>query len=224
MTTRDSGLGAPFDFAQGGPSDLARGEPFDAAKSVRSAGRPTRREVVRLVSLAGGSLALSGCGYALAGRGNTIPTYIERLGVPMFGNRTPFSPMEQIFTEKVRVEFQSRGRYQVLPDDTGVDGIVRGEIVNIGAAPAGFNPNQQASRYRFTVVVGVSFTDMRQKRVIWENSALSFSDEYELASAASASLAASGGAGAFIDQERAAVDRLSTDFARSVVSAILEAF
>jgi hypothetical protein len=56
--------------------------------------------------------------------------------------------------------------------------------------------------------------------VLWENPALSFSDEYELASASSAGLAA----GSFIDQERAAVDRLSTDFARSVVSAIMEAF
>jgi len=179
---------------------------------------------VALVPLAGATLALTGCGYALAGRGNTIPDYIQVLGIPMFGNRTPYSPMEQIFTEKVRVEFQSRGRYQVVPDETGVDGIVRGELVNIGAAPAGFNPNQQASRYRFTVTVAVSFTDVRQKRTIWENSALTFSDEYELASAASANLAASGAAGAFIDQERAAVDRLSTDFARSVVSAILEAF
>jgi hypothetical protein len=184
----------------------------------------TRRQVLRLAPLAGASLALAGCGYALAGRGNTIPTYIQTLGVPMFGNRTPYSPMEQIFTEKVRVEFQSRGRYQVLPVDTGVDGVVRGEIVNIAAAPAGFNPNQQASRYRFTVIVSVSFTDVKEKRVIWENSALSFSDEYELASAASANLAAAAGAGAFIDQERAAVDRLSSDFARSVVSAILEAF
>jgi hypothetical protein len=194
------------------------------AGAVPAVSAVTRRRVLRLAPLAGASLALGGCGYALAGRGNTIPTYIETLGVPMFGNRTPYSPMEQIFTEKVRVEFQSRGRYQVLPADTGVDGVVRGEIVSINAAPAGFNPNQQASRYRFTVIVSVSFTDVKEKRVIWENSALSFSDEYELASAASANLAAAAGAGAFIDQERAAVDRLSSDFARSVVSAILEAF
>jgi hypothetical protein len=96
--------------------------------------------------------------------------------------------------------------------------------MSIGAAPAGFNPSQQASRYRFTVVVSVSFADAQQKKTLWENPSLSFSDEYELASASSANLAASGGAGAFIDQERAAVDRLSTDFARSVVSAIMEAF
>lgn len=189
----------------------------------RGAARPlSRRAFVALLPVAGGVLA--GCGYTLAGRGSFLPDYIRTLGVPMFGNRTPYSPMEQLFTEKVRVEFQSRGRYQVVPTDTGTDGVVRGEVMSIGLAPAGFNPNQQASRYRFTVVVGVSFADSRQQKVLWENPALTFSDEYELASAASVGLAASAGAGAFIDQERAAVDRLTTDFARSVVSAILEAF
>ena len=180
----------------------------------------TRRQVLRTAPLAGVSLALAGCGYSLAGRGSFLPDYIRTLGVPMFGNRTPYSPLEQIFTEKVRVEFQGRGRYQVLPTDTGVDGVVRGDIVNVSAAPVGFNANQQASRYRFTVVMSVSFADVKQQKTLWENPALTFSDEYELASASSAGL----GAAAFLDQERAAVDRLSTDFARSVVSAILEAF
>ena len=54
---------------------------------------------------------------------------------------------------------------------------------------------------------------------LWENAALSFSDEYELTSSA-------GGAdvSAFVGNERVAMDRMSTDFAKSVVSAILEAF
>ena len=179
----------------------------------------SRREVLRTGVLAGVSAALTGCGYALAGRGNTIPAYIRTVGVPMFGNRTPFSPLEQFFTEKVRVEFQSRGRYQVFPTDTGVDGVVRGDILNVGASPVGYTNSQQASRYRFTILVSVSFTDVSKKEVLWENPSLSFSDEYELASGASIGL----GAGA-IDQERAAIDRLSTDFARTVVSAIMEAF
>jgi len=193
--------------------------PATGAVSLR-AGTLTRRQVLRLGPLAGASLTLAGCGYSLSGRGSFLPDYIRTLGVPMFGNRTAYSPLEQIFTEKVRVEFQGRGRYQVFPVDTGVDGVVRGDLMSISAAPVGFNANQQASRYRFTVVVSVSFADVKQQKTLWENPALSFSDEYELASAASASL----GAGAFIDQERAAVDRLSSDFARSVVSAILEAF
>ena len=179
----------------------------------------SRRAALRLVPVAGAGVVLTGCGYSLAGRGSFLPDYIRTVGVPMFGNRTPFSPLEQYFTEKVRVEFQGRGRYQVLPTDTGVDGVVRGDILSVGAVPVGFSGSQTGSRYRFTIVVSVSFSDVKQQKTLWENPALTFSDEYELASAASVGL----GAGA-IDQERAAIDRLSTDFARSVVSAILEAF
>ncbi len=179
----------------------------------------TRRDLLRLAPLAGGSLVLSGCGYSLAGRGSFLPEYMQVIGVPMFGNRTPYSPLEQLLTEKVRVEFQGR-RYQVLPADTGVDAVVRGDVTNVSAAPVGFNQSQQASRYRFTLTVSVSLSDVRQQKTLWENPALSFSDEYELASSSSLGLGAAG----FIDQERAAVDRLSSDFARSVVSAILEAF
>lgn len=190
-------------------------------RDPRAFGTPlARRDVLRGLALSAAACGLPGCGYALAGRGNSVPDYIRIIGVPMFGNRTPYSPMEQIFTEKVRVEFQSRGHYQVSPTDTGVDGIVRGEITSIGAAPVGFTGGNQASRYRFTISVSVSFADVRQQKTLWENPSLTFSDEYELATAA----IASGDAAAFIDQERAAVDRLSTDFARSVVSAILEAF
>jgi hypothetical protein len=107
-----------------------------------------------------------------------------------------------------------------VPTDAGADGIVRGTISGISAAPVAFTDAQMARRYRFTIVVGVSFEDVKQKKMLWENPALNFSDEYELASATSIGLDAS----AFLGQERAAIDRLSTDFARSVVSAILEAF
>ena len=182
----------------------------------------SRRHLLRLAPLAGASLVASACGYTLAGRGAFLPDYIRSIGVPMFANRTPYFTVEQIFTEKVRIAFQSRGRYTVVPADTGVDGVVRGTITNIGAAPAAFTGQQQASRYRFTVVVAVSFEDAKQQKTLWENPALSFSDEYELATAALQTGAVD--VTAFLDQERAAIDRLSTDFGRSVVSAILEAF
>ena len=83
------------------------------------------------------------------------------------------------------------------------------------------NSDQQlATRYRFTVTVSVKVDDLSLKKTLWENPALSFSDEYDLASSSSVSLDTP----AFLEQERAAIDRLSSDFAKSVVSAILEAF
>ena len=189
-------------------------------KAVSSALSCDRRQV--LIAL--GAVGASACGYSLAGRGSFLPDYIRIIGIPLFLNRTPFVTVEQLFTEKVRIEFQSRGRYTVEPTATGVDGVVRGEIVGISAAPAGFTDAQLATRYRFTIVMSVKFDDLAQKRTLWENSALSFSDEYELQSRLSLGSGAGLDAATFLEQERAAMDRLSTDFARSVVSSILEAF
>ena len=77
-----------------------------------------------------------------------------------------------MFTEKVRVEFQSRGRYSVQPTEPGADAVVRGDIVGISASPVGFNDGQLASRYRFTVTVSVKFDDVKQQKTLWENPAL----------------------------------------------------
>jgi hypothetical protein len=180
----------------------------------------TRREALAALPVVAGAAFGGACGYSLAGRGSFLPDYIRVIGIPLFLNRTPYLTAELMFTEKVRVEFQSRGRYSVQPTEAGADGIVRGEIVGISPAPVGFTDAQLATRYRFTVTVSVKFEDATQKTTLWENPALSFSDEYELSSRLSANLDGA----AFLDQERAAIDRLSTDFARSVVTAILEAF
>jgi hypothetical protein len=174
-----------------------------------------------LVALA--AVGASSCGYSLSGRGSFLPDYIRTIGIPLFENRTPYVTVEQLFTEKVRVEFQSRGRYVIQPTETGADGIVRGEISGISPTPAGFGNQQLANRYRFTVSVAVKLEDVVQKKVLWENPALAFSDEYELQNQVSAGGAPPQGA-AFLEQERALLERLSTDFARSVVSSILEAF
>ncbi len=180
----------------------------------------TRRQFLGTVPVIAGGVAAASCGYALAGRGSFLPAYIRVLGIPMFGNATPFQTVEQVFTQKVRLEFQSSRRYTVVPTDEGVDGIVRGEISSISISPVSLTDTQLASRLRVTVVVKIAFEDVKTQKVLWENQALSFSDEYELANPGTAG----GDVSAFIGNERLAMDRLSDDFARSVVSAILEAF
>lgn len=187
---------------------------------VRPSGRQvTRRELLRALPIMAAGLGAASCGYALAGRGSFLPDYIKTLGIPMFGNATPYQSVEQIFTQKVRLEFQSSRRYTVVPGDEGVDGVVRGEVTNISLSPVSLNDAQLASRFRVTVVVKVKFEDVQAQKTLWENPALSFSDEYELASNSTGA-----DVSAFVGNERVAVDRMSTDFARSVVSAILEAF
>jgi hypothetical protein len=177
----------------------------------------------RQVLLAAFAVTASGCGYALAGRGSSLPDYIRTIGIPLFENRTPFVTIEQLFTEKVRVEFQSRGRYAVQPTEPGADAVVRGDVTGISATPAAFGNQQLATRYRFTVTVSVKVDDVKQQKTLWENPTLTFADEYELQNQLSGGDAAAQGA-SFLAEERALMERLSTDFARSVVSSILEAF
>src|SRR5689334_15269727 len=118
---------------------------------------PSRRQFLAAVPAIAAGVGAASCGYALAGRGSFLPAYIQTLGIPMFGNATPYQAVEQLFTQKVRIEFQSSRRYTVVPSDEGVDGIVHGQIMAIGLQPVGLNNQQLASRVRVSVTVKVSF-------------------------------------------------------------------
>ena len=93
-------------------------------------------------------LCAPGCGYSLAGRGSFLPSYIKKIGVPAFTNRSTVFNLETLLTQKVRAEFIGRGKYQVLPESTGVDALLTGEVTAVSVAPSSFNPQTQlASRY-----------------------------------------------------------------------------
>lgn len=163
---------------------------------------------------------VSACGYSLAGRGSFLPSYIRAVGIPQLQNRTPFYDVEQVLTDKVRAEFIGRGKYRITPDTTGVDAVLAGEVLNIAVQPVGFNDQQLASRYMFILQMRVSFTDARTGEVLWSNDSLTFREEYELATRGNTAIEGA----AFLDQERSAFDRIASDIARTVVTAILEAF
>ena len=168
------------------------------------------------------AITTSGCGYALAGRGSFLPTDIRIVAIPQLVNRTTFFDVEQILTEKVRNEFIGRGKYRIVADPNGADAILNAEITSITLQPVGFTSTQLASRYAFNLTMKVDFVDARTQKSLWQNDALTFREEYDL----SASTAGTGqieGA-TFLDQQRSSFDRIATDVARTVVTAIVEAF
>ena len=166
------------------------------------------------------ALASCGCGYALAGRGSFLPDYIQVVGIPPFENRSSFSQVEQVLTDKVRTEFIGRGKYRVVPETAGADAVLNAEIISITLSPVALTSTQLASRYQFVLTMKVDFVDARINKSLWANDALSFTGEYDLATTAGATLNTSN----FADEQRSAFDRISTDVARTVVTAIVEAF
>jgi hypothetical protein len=177
------------------------------------------RRILFVLALASNALVWTSCGYALAGRGSFLPAYIRTVGIPQFANTTPFYELEQVFTERVRTEFINRGKYKVLPERTGVDAVLNGEILALNITPASFTDQQQASRYVITVTAKIEFRDLKTNKIIWDNPSWVFRDEYEASAAVDAL-----DPNAFFSQDVNALDRVGTEFAKSVVSAILEAF
>ena len=166
-----------------------------------------------------GAMTASGCGYSLAGRGSFLPAYIRNIGVPPFTNSTPVFDVDRRVTEKVRTELSGRGKYKVFPTAAGNDAVLTGEVTSIAVVPILFNQQQQASRYALIMSARVEFQDLKTGKVLWSNPALQFREEFEPATAGTI-----GDATAFFGQDVNALDRMSTEFARSVVSALLEAF
>ncbi|MBF8300777.1 MAG: hypothetical protein HW394_1147 [Acidobacteria bacterium] len=164
--------------------------------------------------------ASSGCGYALSGRGSFLPDYIRVVGIPQLVNNSAFFQVEQILTEKIRTEFIGRGRYTVITAPEGADAVVTGTVSSITVNPVGFTDQQLASRYQFTLTMRVEFTDTRTTKVLWANSSLTFREEYELTTRSNTALEGA----SFLSQERSSFDRIADDVARTVVTAIVEAF
>lgn len=181
--------------------------------------RVTSRACV-LSTLLAMCVATSGCGYALAGRGTFLPDYITIIGIPQLVNNSTFFQVEQTLTEKIRTEFIGRGRYTVTPQPLGADAVVTGTVSSISVQPVGFTDQQLASRYLFTLTMNVEFTDSRTSEVLWSNSALTFREEYELSTRSDQALEGA----SFLSQERSSFDRIADDIARTVVTAIVEAF
>jgi lipopolysaccharide assembly LptE-like protein len=178
-----------------------------------------RREFLRAASLLASGMALPACGYSLAGRGSFLPASIKVIGVPMFTNNTPIFEVEKRITPRVISEFIGRGKYTVKPDANNVDAILTGEISSISVTPATFTEERQASKYVITVVTKIEFKDVKADKVLWANPYLAYREDYEVSNTASITDPA-----AFLGQDVNALDRLAVELARSIVSAILEAF
>jgi Lipopolysaccharide-assembly len=178
--------------------------------------------ILGALGVLGGGACLSSCGYTLAGRGSALPASIRTIGIPMFTNRTSVFNLETTVTQKVRSEFIGRGKYVIVPEATGTDGLLTGEITSVSIVPSAFNAQQLASRYLITMTARVELKNVRDDMVLWDNPSLVFRQEYEATGNQSAQGAVD--PTTFFGQDTNALERMSGEFARTIVSAILEAF
>ena len=161
------------------------------------------------------AVLLSGCGYHTAGHAVQLPENVKTIAVPAFKNETLTYRIEQMLTASVVREFTTRTHYRVLNDPSeAADATLRGTVLSTTASPLTYDSaTGRAASVLVVVSVKVTLTD-RNGKVLYQNPAYLFREQYEL----------SQDLPSFFEEDSPAFRRLSQDFARTLVSNILEGF
>jgi outer membrane lipopolysaccharide assembly protein LptE/RlpB len=159
------------------------------------------------------SLGLSGCGYHTLGAATHLPPDVKTLAVPVFATRTDSNGTETALTEAVVREFVTRTRFRVTTNSgSDTDAVLHGTILKQAVMPLTYNAaTQQSSSFVITIVASVTLT-ARDGRVLYENKNYIYREQYQ----------SSTDLPTFIQEDPAAIQRLSREFARQLVADILE--
>jgi outer membrane lipopolysaccharide assembly protein LptE/RlpB len=160
-------------------------------------------------------LVTAGCGYHTGGHTTQLPGNIKTIAIPGFVNVTRTYRVEQIFTAAVVQEFLTRTQYTVVNNDAGPsDAILRGTILSTSSVPATYDSRTgRAASIAVAVYAKVTLT-ARDGRVLYDNPFYVFKDQYQLSNDLST----------FFEEDTPSLQRMSRDFARTLVSNILEGF
>ena len=160
-------------------------------------------------------LLATSCGYHVGGKADLLPKNIQTIAIPAFGNvTTRFKISERLATALTR-EFISRTRYQIVADPSQAQAVLTGAVTNYLSNPTIFDPaTGRASGIQAIVIMQITLTDRTTGKVLFTRPSFEVRERYEI----------SNNPRVYLEESDAAIDRLSRDVARSVVSAVLENF
>ena len=162
------------------------------------------------------ALALTGCGYHTAGKGSRLPADLHTVYVPMFENVTQTFRVEQVMTAAVVQELRSRTNFRVVTNnqDGTADATLKGTVNYTSNTPLTYDSvTGRISSSVVTVGMRVSLVS-KSGKVIWENPNVNYREQYQV----------SRDTASFFDESNPAFQRIARDFAKSLVSDILEAY
>ena len=160
-------------------------------------------------------VVLTGCGYLTVGAPAHLSASTGTLAIPVFATHTQSFRAETVMTNAVIREFALRTHYRVTPDDSkDPDTVLHGTIQSLLVTPLTYNSQtQQSSSFLVTVVVSARLMD-RNHRVLYENKNYVFRQQYQ----------STMDLPTFLEENPAAVERLSRDFARALVADVMESY
>jgi hypothetical protein len=161
------------------------------------------------------ALASAACGYHVAGRANLMPKEIHIIAVPAFVNSSVNTKLARTLAADITREFIARTKYTVVANPEGADAVLTGVVLNFGAYPTVVDPvSQRATAATVAVSLQLTLVDRHTGKTIFSRPAFEYRDRYEISTDPQT----------YFDESGTAIDRVSRQVARSVVTAILENF
>jgi outer membrane lipopolysaccharide assembly protein LptE/RlpB len=202
--------------------ELERSEKVEGRGKARAAAARRSASVSRIPSalaslvLALSAGALAGCGYHLVGHSNSLPARLQKLYVTPLVNQSGRAELDQRLTDAITREWVRRGRFQLVSGSEQADVVLSGTIVAAVTSPVQFDSSGRATQYQLTVVADMQLVDRTGAKpvVLWRDQQFSRSAAYQV----------NVNAAEYFDQSVEAMDTLSRDFARGLVTTILEGF
>jgi len=149
----------------------------------------------------------------MAGASSSLPSGLQTLSVPVFSTQTETYHTETVMTDAVTREFTRRTRFRVTPNvDPEADAVLHGTILKEAVTPLTYNAStQESSSFLLIIVVSVKL-ETRDGKLLYENNNYVYREQYQSTTDLTT----------FLQENPAAVERLSRDFARGLVSDVLE--
>jgi outer membrane lipopolysaccharide assembly protein LptE/RlpB len=157
----------------------------------------------------------TGCGYHVSGHSDLLPTHVKTIAIPAFGNITGRYRLTDLMPRALTREFISRTRYQVVANEDDADAVLKGAVVNYMFFPNVVDQvTGRAAGVQVLVVLQLNLIDKKTGKVIYTRPNLEVRNRYEIAIDPHA----------YFEESDLALERLSRDVARTVVSSVLENF
>jgi outer membrane lipopolysaccharide assembly protein LptE/RlpB len=167
-------------------------------------------------------LPLSGCGYHQVGAATHVPVNVRTVAVPIFQSKVQAYNTEMAFTQAVVRELNTRTRYRVLTNvnpntsatDQSADATLRGTILTQAVTPLTYDAaSGQTSSYLVNISAAVELIG-HDGTVLYRNNSFAWREQYQSTQDLTG----------FVQEDSAAVRRMSRDFAQALVSDMIESF
>ncbi len=153
---------------------------------------------------------LTGCGYRIAGRAGAMPGAIASLSIPIFSNNTGKPDIEGLLTEAFVREFMT-----AVKVDRDGEAVLSGVVKSYDLRAVSYTRGDVNQEYRLTVAFALKMTLKADGKTLWSDDHVTDYEDFTVNI---------GSVGMTEEAEKAALQKLARDAARTVKERMLVNF